>query len=284
MRCAAIPRWREEHLLKGGAAIAGHDAVGTVVLLDPAALQDDDAVAQPLDLEHVVGRKQDGRLMLLAIGLKMLAHPVCRIGIERGGRFVEQQQLRLVDQRFRQRHAGLLAGRELAVGPIDELVEIEIVGELRDAPAQIVDRIEPPEDGEVLPHREPHWHVDIGALKIHPPEHMRSFLGHRMAEHPHAAGRRQHQPHDHRDGRCLAGAVAAEQAGDAAARDAERDIVDCAGLLVDLRQVRDLDRRGGGGVPRGRRGKSGFILHHAGSSLRHCRRSGNLWRSEDRNL
>ena len=182
--------------------------------------------------------------MGLAVGLEMLPHPVGGIGIERGGRLVEQQQLRLVDQRLRQRHAGLLPGRELAVGAVEEIVEIEIGGELRDAFAQILDRIEPAEDGEVLPHREPHRHVDIGAFEIHPAEHLGALLRHRMAEHLDAARGRQHQPHDHGDRRGLAGAVAAEQAGDAAARDAERDVIDRAGGLVVLDEVRDLDRGG----------------------------------------
>ena len=63
----------------------------------------------------------------------MLPDPVGGIGIERRRRLVQQQQLRLVDQRLRQRHAGLLPGGELAVGAVEEVVEIEIGGELLDA-------------------------------------------------------------------------------------------------------------------------------------------------------
>ena len=74
---------------------------------------------------------------VLAIGLKMLPDPVGGIGIERRGRLVQQQQFGLVDQRLRQRHAGLLPGGELAVGAVEEVAEIEIGGELRDALAQI---------------------------------------------------------------------------------------------------------------------------------------------------
>ena len=110
--------------------------------------------------------------------------------------------------------------------------------------AQILHRIEPAEDGEVLPHREPHRHVDIGAFEIHPAEHLGALLRHRMAEHLDAPRGRQHQPHDHGDRRGLAGAVAAEQAGDAAARDPERHIVDRAGGLVELdRDARPRSRR-----------------------------------------
>jgi len=174
----------------------------------------------------------------------MRAHPVGGIRVERGGRLVQQQQLGLVDQRLRQRDARLLTGRELAVGAIDEIAEVEIRGQLRDAVREILHCIELAEHGEVLPHREPHRHVDIGALEIHPAQHGRALLGHAMPQHLHAAGGRQHQAHDHRDGRGLAGAVAAEKAGDAAARERKGDVVDGAGLLVDLDEVIDRDCRG----------------------------------------
>ena len=199
----------------------------------------------------------------------MLPDPVGGIGIERRGRLVQQQQFGLVDQRLRQRHAGLLPGRELAVGAVEEIAEIEIGGELLDALAQIRHRIEPAEDREILPHREPHRHVDIGAFEIHPAEHLGALLGHRTAQHLDAPRGRQHQPHDHGDGRGLAGAVAAEQPGDAAARDAKRDVVDGAGGLVELDQMRDLDRRRSGRIGRGR-GQCCAVMRHAGRSLQPC--------------
>ena len=119
------------------AVVAGHDLVRAVVVLDAAALHDDDAVAQPLHLEHVVRRQQDGRAVGLAIGLEMLPDPVGGIGIERSRRLVQQQQLGLVDQRLGQRDAGLLPGGEFAIGAVEEIAEIEIGGELLDALAQI---------------------------------------------------------------------------------------------------------------------------------------------------
>src|SRR3569623_90807 len=47
----AAARDVEEDLLQRGAVVARHDGLGRVVVLDAAALHDDDAVAQPLDLE-----------------------------------------------------------------------------------------------------------------------------------------------------------------------------------------------------------------------------------------
>ncbi len=190
--------------------------------------------------------------MGLAEVRQMLPHPVGCIRIERSRRLIEQQQLGLIDQRLRQRDAGLLPGREFSVGAIEKILEIEVGGELFDALGEILHRIEPAENGEVLPHREPHRHVDIGALEIHPAEYLGAPLGHRMTEHLNAPRGRQHQPHDHGDRRGLAGAIAAEQAGDAAARDPERHVIHRTGGLVELYEMRDIDRGGAFRPGRGR--------------------------------
>src|SRR5882757_6075644 len=108
----------QKHLFQRGAVVAGHDGFGRVVVLDTAALHDDDAVAEPLDLEHVVRGQEDGGVVRLAIALQMTPAPVGCVRIERGGRLVQQQQLGLVDQRLGKRNAGLLPGGELAVGAV----------------------------------------------------------------------------------------------------------------------------------------------------------------------
>jgi hypothetical protein len=84
-------------------------------------------------------REQDRGAMDLAIGLEVLPDPVGGIGIERSRRFVQQQQFGLVDQRFRQRDAGLLSRRKLAVGAVEEVAEIEIGGKLLDARVQVIE-------------------------------------------------------------------------------------------------------------------------------------------------
>src|ERR1700712_154259 len=50
----------QEHLLERRPVVAGHDSVRAVVVLDAAAFHDDNAVAQPLHLQHVVRGQQDG--------------------------------------------------------------------------------------------------------------------------------------------------------------------------------------------------------------------------------
>ena len=73
------------------------------------------------------------------------AHPVGGVGIERGGRLVEQQDFRAIDQRLGERDAGLLSGRQLAGRTVEELRQVELVGERGDALAQILDGVEPAE-------------------------------------------------------------------------------------------------------------------------------------------
>src|SRR3954468_24689507 len=116
----------QKHLLQRGAVVARHDGFGRIVVLDTAALHDDDAVAEPLDLEHVVRGQEDGGVVRLTVTLQMASNPVGGVGIERGGRLIQQQQLGLVDQRFGKRNARLLSCGELAVGAVDELGEVEV--------------------------------------------------------------------------------------------------------------------------------------------------------------
>ena len=110
-------------------------------------------------------------------------------------------------------------------------------------PFEILDRVEPPEDLEVLPHRQPMRHVDIGALEIHLVQHLVALARHRGPEHLDRPGGGRHQAHDHGDGGGLPGAVAAQKPGDGAGLERKRDAVDRAGGLVDLHQL--VDGNGG---------------------------------------
>ena len=54
---------------------------------------------------------------------------------------------------------------------------------LGDALAEIRDRVELAEHLEVLPHREPVRHVDIGAFEVHPVQHLVALARHLGAQH-----------------------------------------------------------------------------------------------------
>src|SRR6185503_14007531 len=88
----------EEHVFERVAPVALEQARGRIVVLDAAALHDDDALAQTLDLHHVVRGEQHRRADRVAETLQPSAYPVGRVGIERGGWLVKQQHVRPVER------------------------------------------------------------------------------------------------------------------------------------------------------------------------------------------
>src|SRR6266849_6780786 len=119
----------EEHLFKGLAPIALQQPRRRPVILDPSLFHDDDALAEPLDFAHIVGSEKDGGAALGAVALQPRSHPISGVGIERGGGFVEQQYLRAIDESLGERDAGSLPGRQLAIRPVEQIRELEFVGE-----------------------------------------------------------------------------------------------------------------------------------------------------------
>src|SRR5436853_6302412 len=82
-RFAAPARDVEKPLFERLTSIADEEPLRRVVVLDAALLHDDDALAQALDLGHVVGGEQHGCAALSAEALEVAAHPVGGIGVER---------------------------------------------------------------------------------------------------------------------------------------------------------------------------------------------------------
>src|SRR5215213_5677268 len=92
-----------------GRVARGGDAV---VLLDAAVLEDDDAVGVGRDVRLV--RDEDERDASLAVEALEDVHHLDRgARVERARRLVGEDELRVVDERARNRHALLLAAREL---------------------------------------------------------------------------------------------------------------------------------------------------------------------------
>ena len=108
---------------------------------------------------------------------------------------------------------------------------------------QVAHAVEPGEDLEVLPHGQAHRHVDVGALEIHAVQHLVALARHVGAEHARLAGGRDDEAHQHGDGGGLAGAVAAQQRRDRAARKREADAVDGGDVAIDLAQLPHVDGR-----------------------------------------
>src|SRR6185436_5935280 len=113
-------------------AVAGAQLAGRALGEDPPVLDDRDAVCQRLRLVEVVGRQDDGLAERLerADGVPRAA---ARRRVEAGRRLVEEDQLRIADQREREVEAAQLPARQragarrlLAAQPdeLDHLVDV----------------------------------------------------------------------------------------------------------------------------------------------------------------
>ena len=131
----------------------------------------------------------------------------------------------------------LLPGRELARAPVEELREVERLGDLLDAGLQPRHAVELAENRKILAHGQPLRQIRIGAFEIDPVEHLAALARHVGAEYPDRPGGRGREAHDHRQGGGLAGAIAAKQADDASRLDAKAQRVHGGCAIVGLAQI-----------------------------------------------
>ena len=115
---------------------------------DAAAVHDGDLVAQEVGLFHVMGRQQH-RAAFRLDGADQVPEVVAGLRIEAGGRLVQEQHLRVVDERDRQQQALQLPPGQLAVVALRDLLERAQGDQLVDVAAA---RIEPPEQLQGLAH------------------------------------------------------------------------------------------------------------------------------------
>ena len=97
---------------------------------DGSVIHHDQSIAQLLGLVHVV-RRDDERDPLSLESIEAFPQQVPRLRVEPGGRFVEDQQFRPVDESSSDGEAAFHAPRQvvdLVVGPLGELGEIEEFG------------------------------------------------------------------------------------------------------------------------------------------------------------
>ena len=83
---------------------------------------------------------------------------------------------------FAERDAGLLPGRKLAGPSVEELDEVERLGELLDPLLEALDAVELAEHREILAHAQPMRQVRIGALEIDAMQHLDAVARHVGAE------------------------------------------------------------------------------------------------------
>ena len=132
LRCTTRPSSRLEAPVK----LATNRSAGPIVelvggrhLQQLAVAHDADAVAEHDGLGLVVRDIERGHAGLLDDAAQVVAQPQAQLGVEVGQRLVEQQQLRLVDEAARQRHALHLPARQRHHRPVG------IVRQARRAPA-----------------------------------------------------------------------------------------------------------------------------------------------------
>ena len=209
---------------------------------DELALADEaDALAQ-FRFVHVV-RGHEHRHAFLRHGVDEAPELAAADGIDAGGRFIQEDDLRLVDDGASQGEALLPAageiGRECIFAP-DQPGHVQDVGL---ALAQLLARkaVGLPVEadvlagGEVVVEREELRHVADERL------HRLGLRGGIVAEHARLAGRRFEQAEQHADGRRLARAVRSEPAVDFPRADVEAHVVHGGEAAELLAEIVDFD-------------------------------------------
>ena len=163
------------------------------------------------------------------------------LGIEAGGRLVEEEDLRVVDQRGGDRQPLLLSAGELLGLAVRLFRQLDL--------AQVPPGIDPAviaggEDVDQLDERE--VLEERRALKLNADDRFDGggLFANVAAFDVDAAGGRPLEPFDHFQRRCLAGAVGADHAEGFAALDRKGDVIDGREAAVPFRQAQDFNARG----------------------------------------
>ena len=193
-------------------------------------------------------RHQDGgepELALQALDLDLHVEP--QVAVERGERLVEQQDRRLHGERARQRHALLLAARELARQALTKGAELDHVEHALDALADdgggLAARLQA--IGDVLRH----GHVREEGVVLEDDADV-ALVGRQMVDagavDQHAAAGLADEAGDDAQKSGLAAAGGTEQGHDLARLDGERHAVDGDGRAVADREIVDVQGPPGG--------------------------------------
>src|SRR4051794_11125332 len=227
----ARPRRRARAELRGGAD--GEDA---------PVLDDRHAVGERLRLVEVVRRQHD-RLAEVAQAADRVPRRTAGGGVEARGRLVEEDELRVADQRQRQVQAPQLAAGQGPRQGVGLLVEADQGDDVRDVARRRV-------QARPVRHGLAHLHVAVHAHGLqddaHAPAQLELAQGRVVAQHGHVAGGPRPVALEDLDRRRLARPVGAEQPEDLAAAHREVDAAHGLVLAVGLVQARDDDGVGGG--------------------------------------
>ena len=131
------------------------DLVGGRILDDQPIAHDGDVVGEHHRLLLVVGHEDRGGAESLMQPLDLAAHPRTERGVEIRERLVEEEDLRLLDHRARERDTLLLTAGELGDAPLEEVVDLQGARDAAHAHVDLAPRLL----GEL--EREGHVAVDV---------------------------------------------------------------------------------------------------------------------------
>ena len=126
---------------------------------------------------------------------------------------------------------------------LEEFPDLQILGKPFDAFATARQAVKPRVDQEVLADREPVRQIDKRRGEIHPRQHPIAVPQHVLAENLHPACGRQQEAEQDREGRRLAGTIAAEQCCGDTTPDSKADAVYRDGARIVLDEIFDFDRK-----------------------------------------
>ena len=213
----------------------------------PAMIHDENAVADLLDLLHVVARVHDRRTRGVEL-LDAFEDRVAALRVDGDGRLVEEDQLGFVHDAARDVETAQQAPRELARAEATVVVEADERDRLVDeaAAARAVGDVQRAEIGYVLLDRQLVEHGDVLRDDADAALELVARRPHRLAEDADLARIVGEQAEDAVDRRRLAGAVRSEQSVDLAAAHLQVEVVEGELVAVVLDEL--LDGDGGGGV------------------------------------
>src|SRR6185436_7670336 len=191
----------------------------------PALMQDDEIIVRT-DLVEQMRRPQHAYSLFGNELADVVEDVGARLDVEADGRLVEQQQARAVQQRPRNFQAPHLAAGEVAHLAASTVGKADAPQHLAAACAGIAsgDAVQGGVIQQVLRHRE--VEIERAGLKHHPeqPQCFARCPRDVMAEDADMSALDSEQPRDQREERALAGAVQAEQRGEACRGDGEADV------------------------------------------------------------